>query len=273
MKSFLSSYPVLARFILSVVMFGLALLIGTVIDGPLWKRYFPYLSFLLLLLVTWLLYKWDGQHLGALGLQITRRHMMFLFFGVLIGAASFMLANLARSFYTGESITLSKEIDFRTVFGAFYFILPTVAVEELLFRGYLFKKTISVTNAVVANVIFAMLFMLIHVVDESVLRSPGRLVMLVISIPVGHLFFATALLRSNTLYFPIGLHLGNNWATRHLISGADDGNSILVVLGRTNFDDWPSFIGLLMIYNGVFVLVTYCIWKWSPGKRGLLKGR
>ena len=137
-----------------------------------------------------------------------------------------------------------------------------MAVEEILFRGYLFKKTIAVSNVVVANIIFSLLFMFVHVLDDSVLNSPGRMVMLIISIPVGHLMFATALLRSGTLFFPIGLHLGNNWATRHLISSMDDGQSILIVPERVSFDTWPSFIGLLLIYNGVFLLLTWLIWKW-----------
>jgi len=103
--------------------------------------------------------------------------------------------------------------------------------------------------------------MLIHLVDESVLSNPGHMVLLIISIPVGHLWFATALQRSKTLFFPIGLHLGNNWATRHLISDNGNGESILVVVERVNFETWPSFIGMLLITNGVFLLVTFLIWK------------
>ena len=97
--------------------------------------------------------------------------------------------------------------------------------------------------------------------DESVLSNPGHMVLLIISIPVGHLWFATALQRSKTLFFPIGLHLGNNWATRHLISDNGNGESILVVLERVNFETWPSFIGMLLITNGVFLLVALLIWK------------
>jgi hypothetical protein len=34
----------------------------------------------------------------------------------------------------------------------------------------------------------------------------------------GHVFFAVALGRSQTLFFPIGLHLGNNWASKKLFA-------------------------------------------------------
>jgi membrane protease YdiL (CAAX protease family) len=146
---------------------------------------------------------------------------------------------------------------------AFYFILPQVATEEFLFRGYLFKKTIEVSNVVVANIIFSILFMLIHVLDENVLQQRGLIILLAVSIPVGHLLFATALLKSKTLWFPIGLHLGNNWATRHLISNANDSNSIFYLTDVNTFETWTPFIMFLVIFNGFFLLVTFIIWKWD----------
>ncbi|PQB05570.1 CPBP family intramembrane glutamic endopeptidase [Aureitalea marina] len=265
MKSLFVKYPSASRFVLAILMFAAVLIVSPVIDGPYLKQYFPYLSAILLVGVTWFLLKLDGTNLTALGLNISWRNCSFILVGILIGALAFLFANLARSLYTGETMALSANIDYQTILSSFYLILPTVAVEELIFRGYLFKKTIAISNVIVANIVFSVLFMLVHVIDGEVLESPGRMVMLVISIPVGHLMFATALLRSGTLFFPIGLHLGNNWATRHLISSMDDGQSILFVLERVNFDTWPSFIGLLLIYNGVFLLLTWLIWKWRRG--------
>lgn len=261
--SILKVIPKVKTFALAIMVMAVALAIGTLVNGPVWKQYFPYGSFIMLLIATWFLFRREGTSLKSLGLDLTLRNGSFVFLGLLLGSGAFLVANLVRSIYTGESISLSHTIDYQTVFTSLYFILPTVAVEELLFRGYLFKKTIAVTNVVIANIVFAIIFMLIHVVDEHVLRSPGMMVMLFISIPVGHLLFATALLKSRTLYFPIGLHLGNNWASRHLISDQGDGQSILVVMERVQFDSWPSFIGLLLLYNGVFLLVILLIWKWK----------
>ena len=262
MRSRRKKYAIPFQFALAILLFVAALASNTFIDGPMLKQYFPYVPVILLLAATGLLYKIEGKNLGAIGLNLNIKTVSFLLLGLLVGALAFLAAGYARSLYTGETITLSSTIDYRTIITSLYFILPTVAVEELLFRGYLVKKTIAVSNVVVANIIFALLFMLIHVVDETVMSNPGHVVLLIISIPVGHLWFATALQKSNTLFFPIGLHLGNNWATRHLISDKDNGESILVVLDRVHFDTWPSFIGLLLVFNGVFLLVTFLIWKW-----------
>jgi hypothetical protein len=105
--------------------------------------------------------------------------------------------------------------------------------------------------------------MLIHVLDENVLQQRGLIILLAVSIPVGHLLFATALLKSKTLWFPIGLHFGNNWATRHLISNANDSNSIFYLSEINTFETWTPFIMFLVIFNGFFLVVTYVIWKWD----------
>jgi len=133
----------------------------------------------------------------------------------------------------------------------------------LLFRGYLFKKTIETSNVIMANIIFSILFMLIHVLDADVLSNTGMIIMLVVAIPVGHLLFATALLKSKTIYFPIGLHLGNNWATRHLLNNDEFGNSIFYIPNTVMFETWSPFITVIFLFNGFFLFITFIIWKWD----------
>ncbi|WAC01750.1 CPBP family intramembrane metalloprotease [Lacinutrix neustonica] len=259
----LKKHPIGLRILLALILFGLALFFSGLINKGLLKAYFPYTSAILLGIATWLLYKTENKSLSAIGLSLSLRHLSFLPLGLLIGALALLAAKYARALYTGESFAISDAIDYSNIFYALYVILPTVAVEEFLFRGYLFKKAIEISNVIIANIIFSMLFMLIHVFDENVMNNIGMMVFLIISIPVAHLFFATALLKSKTLLFPIGLHLGNNWATRHLITSSNTGNSILYTENNASFDTWPSFIGFILIFNGVFLLMTFLIWKWK----------
>ena len=118
-------------------------------------------------------------------------------------------------------------------------------------------------NVVVANLIFSILFMLIHVLDENVINNIGMIVFLTITIPIGHLLFATALLKSTTLFFSIGIHLGNNWATHHLISNSNSGDSFLYISNIARFDTWTPFLMTIFIFNGFFLLMTLVIWKWD----------
>ncbi len=263
MKIVLKKYPILSRFVLAIILFALALFLSGLINKGAIKHYFPYASAVLLGIATWQLYKMDNESLRAIGLNLSLRNIFFLPLGVLIGAIALLAAKYARALYTGESFAMSESVNYSTILYALYIILPTVAVEEFLFRGYLFKKTIETNNVIIANVIFSILFMGIHVLDENVINNKGMMVFLIISIPVGHLLFATALLKSKTLLFPIGLHLGNNWATRHLITESDNGDSILYTINNASFDTWPSFIGYIFIFNGVFLFFTFLIWKWN----------
>ena len=263
MKNFIQKYPNLYRFSLSILLFACALFLSVLLNKGILKQYFPYTAAILLTVATWILFKTEKKSLSDIGLNLTLRNISFLPLGLLIGTIALLGAKYARALYTGESFAVSESIDYSSILTALYFILPTVAVEEFLFRGYLFKKTIEVSSVIKANIIFSIGFMLIHVLDENVLNNRGAIILLTISIPVGHLLFATALLKSKTLFFPIGLHLGNNWATRHLITNNESRDSILYTTNNATFDTWPSFIGFILIFNSVFLFVTFIIWKWD----------
>lgn len=263
MKTLLKKYPIGLRFVLALILFGLALFLSGLINKGVVKAYFPYASAILLGIATWLLYKTENKSLREIGLNFSLRNISFLPLGVLIGAIALLAAKYAKASYTGESFAINETINYSTILYALYFILPTVAVEEFLFRGYLFKKTIEKSNVIIANIIFSILFMLIHIFDENVMNNKGMRIFLFISIPVGHLLFATALLKSKTLFFPIGLHLGNNWAARHLITESESSDSILYTINNASFETWSAFIGFILIFNGVFLFFVFLIWKWN----------
>lgn len=263
MKSLIKKYPNTVMFALAIILFAFALFVSLLTNKGLVKQYFPYTAPLLLFTTTWFLYKREGKTLNTIGLDWKIRNLLFLPLGVLIGAFAFFGAKYLRTLFVGETFELSNSIDYTEILFAFYFILPQVATEEFLFRGYLFHKTTKVSNVIVANIIFSIVFMLIHVLDENVLSNLGMVIMLAITIPVGHLFFAMGLLKSKTLYFPIGLHLGNNWATRHLISANNTGESIFLISNSVTFDSWNPFIIMIILFNGFYLLVTFIIWKWD----------
>lgn len=262
MKKLVLKYSNLYTYFLALFLFGIALFVSALINNGFIKTYFPYTAVILLAIATWLLHKRENKSLNEIGFNFKIRNLLLLPLGILIAATTFLLAKYLRALCLNETINLATEIDYKTILTTFYFILPTVAVEEFLFRGYLFKKTIELSSVVKANIIFSILFTLIHVLDDTVLNSPGKLVLLTISIPVGHLLFATALIKSKSIYFPIGLHLGNNWATRHLVSNSNE-NSIFHVTNTANFDTWFSFILFLILWNCIFLFVTFLIWKWD----------
>jgi len=263
MKALINKYPITYRYILAIFLFCLALFISGLLNKGFIKQYFPFASTICLLIATWVLFKTDNKSLDYIGLNFKSKNLAYLPLGIAIGAGAFILAKYLRAMYTGETFNISTSINYNSILYGLYTILPTVAVEEFLFRGYLFKKTIEISSVIKANIIFSILFTLIHVFDSGVINNTGMIIFLVISIPVGHLLFATALLKSKSLFFPIGIHLGNNWATRHLITTSNDGESFFFITNNARFDTWFSFIVFILLWNLFFLFVTYIIWKWN----------
>lgn len=264
MKKIIHRFPFVSRILLAIFLgFAAIILSGFIYDFITIKPYFPFVAEALLISVTWILYKTDKENLRTIGLNPTPKNLSFLFIGLAIGIVALFMVTWIRTLYTGEVWHISSSVDAKALMKSLYYILPTVMVQELMFRGYLFTKTISKLGIAKANIIFSILFMLVHVLDENVLQQPSQIIFLAISIPVAHLWFAIALQRSKTLFFPIGLHWGNNWAVVHLAGMADNQQTIFYLTNQKMFTTWLPFIILLLLFNSFFLLVTFAIWKWN----------
>ncbi|WP_026775322.1 CPBP family intramembrane glutamic endopeptidase [Polaribacter sp. Hel_I_88] len=263
MKLIIKKHPVLFKYVFAVLLFCFALFLSGLLNKGLLKQYFPYSSAICLFIATWVLLKYDNKKLSSLGLNLKLKNLSYFSLGILIGVLAFLCAKYLRALCFGETFNLSSTFNYKNILYGFYTMLPMVAVEEFLFRGYLFKKTIEISSVIKANIIFSILFMLMHVFDSGVINSVPMIIFTVITIPIGHLLFATALLKSNTLIFPVGIHLGNNWATNHLITTSNDGNSFLYISNNATFETWSSFIIFIILWNSFFLLITFLIWKWN----------
>lgn len=241
----------------------LALFVSGLLNKGVVKQYFPYSSAICLFIATWVLLKLDHKKLSDYGLDFKTKNLNFFPLGIIIGALAFLIAKYLRASFFGETFNLSTTFNYKNILNGFYIMLPMVAVEEFLFRGYLFKKTIEISSVLTANIIFSILFMLVHVFDENVINRVPMIIFTIITIPIGHLLFATAFLKSKSLYFAIGIHLGNNWGTRHLISKFNNGDSFLYISESANFDTWLSFVLFILLWNLFYLLVIYIIYRWQ----------
>lgn len=263
MKKLIKKYPILSKYCIAIIVLFLALFVSGLLNKGIVKEYFPYSSAICLLIATWILLKLDYKKLSDYGLNFKTKNLKFFPLGIIIGAVVFLIAKYLRALCFGETINVSSLFNYKNILNGFYIMLPMVAVEEFLFRGYLFKKTIEISSVTTANIIFSILFMLVHVFDESVINSTPMIIFTIITIPIGHLLFATAFLKSKSLFFAIGIHLGNNWGTRHLISKFNNGDSFFYISESANFDTWFSFIAFILLWNLFYLLIIFIIWKWN----------
>ncbi|MBL7814345.1 MAG: CPBP family intramembrane metalloprotease [Saprospiraceae bacterium] len=224
---------------------------------------------IVLLLLTRYVYQKEGKNLSALGLTLKKNTITYFPMGVIVGILFFSLLLLSQAYQNGLSITPNPNANVFLILGGFLFLIISVLNEELIFRGYCFQQTLYHVGVTRANIIFAFLFIVYHWIALHAWGNWAAMLGL-FTTGFGHFLFATAFLKSRTLYFPIGIHLGNNWAQRYLFSANMGGinnnpsNDTFFILNSSLQESSLS----LTIFNYVvsilcFLSVTWTIWKWT----------
>ena len=206
-----------------------------------------------ILFITWKAYKREGKNLSELGLNVNAKNIGFAFLGIVLGGLFIIPLVYIIAFIKGNPVVFNSTFNSSYVISGLWLLLPTVMLEELAFRGICFKKTVEISSVTKANIIFATLFILSHWINLGAFGSPIAMTILLIT-GLGHILYATAFLKSKTLYFPIGIHLGNNWVTYFVFSN-------LSINDPTKGQIKPSLINVLgneetPLFNGQFILTT-----------------
>ncbi len=224
------------------------------------------------LLITWLAYKKEGKNLSELGLNFKIKNIGFGILGLLLGGLFFIPLVYTIALIKGYPVIFNQNFNGYFVLNGLGLSFAYVVLEELAFRGICFKKTVEMTSVATANIIFVPLFILSHWINLGAFGNPVFMTILLIT-GLGHILYATAFLKSKTLYFPIGLHLGNNWVSLFVFSNVniDDTNagrldaSLVNVVGDGKI---PVFNGQFMLTTIVtalfFILFILIIRKWTP---------
>ena len=169
----------------------------------------------LILGITALLYKTEGTNLKELGLINPASNIKLLPAGILLGVSLIGTVVLIQRTYLDFTLSWNSEASYAAVFTGLLIFLPGVLNEELIFRGYSYKHIAFTIGSEKANIIFGFLFMVWHWISWN---AWGNYAVMLGSYTtaIGHLLFATAFLRSGSLYLAIGLHLGINWAQKNV---------------------------------------------------------
>lgn len=184
---------------------------------PLDQSIRNWLVVVVLFLLTWLLYRKEGKSLAALGITTKWKNLRFIPLGLLGGIIFFCMLLFFQKLFNGLSISVNPNADYGLIAKGLLFALPFVLMEEIIFRGYSLHKATYQVGPVKANLLFAFFFIAWHWLAFNAWGNWGLMLSL-FTTGFGHIFFAVALGRSQTLFFPIGLHLGNNWAQRNLFA-------------------------------------------------------
>lgn len=204
-----------------------------------------------MLVITYKVYKKEGQDLSTLGTDLRWRHLRFALTGFLIGGLFVFPLVYAFAFIKGYPVIFNANFSSSYVLKGLLLVLPAVLLEELAFRGICFEKTVRLAGVKNANIIFASVFILSHWLNMQSFNGPQMFVLLITGL--GHILYATAFLRSGTLFFPIGLHFGNNWVSNFVFSTTENHpaglNNLSLIEIITN--------GELPVFDKQFFLTTF----------------
>jgi hypothetical protein len=167
----------------------------------------------------------EGLPWRALGLWLHPGWVRDLLIGSLIGVASLALATAIATAGGGLSFTVSGRATFVQVgetlfFSAILFIVAALA-EEGLFRGYPLQTFSRAKLVGLGVLITSFAFAAIHMENPNLIQGLPYLNLLLAGV-----WLAVAYLRTRSLWFPLGVHWGWNWALGSLfglpVSGIND---------------------------------------------------
>ncbi len=263
MNNIIRRFPNISKLVLAVILIGAALFLSSIIKIPYAKEIFPYVVVILLIIVNRVMYKTEGKTLNELGLNFKKTNLYLLLIGLVLGILAVLIGYCLKSFLTGDRIHLNGNINYLNILKHLYWVLPMAAVQELICRGYVYKKLISTTNLSIANSIMALVFVSMH--DVFGIGVFGA-IFYAISIIIGHLVFATALLRSGTILLAIGIHWGSNMGNNKLFTDDNLQTSILYVTKAIQEEpSGPNILGVLLYIltlNIGFIILGIYLWKW-----------
>ena len=161
------------------------------------------------LLATWVALRREGCTLAALGLAPSRRRFAEVALGFAVSAILFGGVALVRAAAVGASWEFRGAAGMEAAAVGLPLALALLLPEELLFRGYAFRKLVAVGGAPLALSLSAVAFGLYHVLGSGYWAIGAAFTF---ALPaLGGVVFGLAALRTGGLALPIGLHLGGNW--------------------------------------------------------------
>ena len=193
-------------------------LLGGASRGLAGTAIYSTICLLLLLAVTWLALRWDGESLAALGLTLDSRRAFEFAGGFVVTSVLFAGIALVLASSVGATWHFSGAGAFQAAAIGVPVAFVLMAGEELVFRGYGFRQLVAACGPRTAVAASALVFGIYHLAQTG-FRFWGIGAFWVIALPaLGGIVFGVAMLRTNGLALPLGLHLGGNWIQASVLS-------------------------------------------------------
>jgi uncharacterized protein len=198
--------------------------------------------------ISWLLL-WldDKQNLEALGLLPSLQRAKEFLSGFIYALLFVALVQSGQSWLVQNPYRINPDYTFSDFASASAYVIKSVLFEELIFRGALLYILIKRTGYRTGISISTVAFGIYHWFSFGVWGQPVPMVYVVIITSLAGFIFAWSFYKTGSLYLPLALHLGYNFAFMILFSGnMPIGSQWLMKTHETDPATVNDFVNLLM---------------------------
>ena len=197
------------------------------------------------LILSWLILRFVAKEpLTVLGIVPNKRRLLELGAGMLFMATIAVINFLWQAQVKGVHYEVNPDFGLGQLLGGTYWIFSAVLYEELIFRGALLYLLIRYLGAIKGCLISSIAFGVYHWFSYEVFGE--RLILMAYIFFVtgaGGWMFAYAFAKTQSLYAPIGLHMGWNLVTAVVFSSGPIGPQWLVEQGEASYpSEWWTLV-------------------------------
>lgn len=183
---------------------------------------------LLLLVVSWVLLRFQKKGLGVLGLNQPARRLREFEFGFLVAGLAAALQQVGFGLAMGIPWQLNPGMTAGAIWESLRWNTNSVLVEELLFRGYLLYQACRLLGPRQAVWLAAAAFGIYHWFSYGAIGNPAAMAYVFILTASFGGMCALAFTKTDSMVAPIGLHLGWNLIMYGVFSAGPLGPGLLI---------------------------------------------
>ncbi len=204
--------------------------------------------------VTWLFLRRDGQTLATLGIELRWRRAGELLAGCAAGVVLMAVVALGVRLLLPFPWVFNPRFHFAVAGLSAAYYLCGNSVEELVFRGYSFQRLIDAIGHWRAQLVTALLFALFHVINGW--PWPVALV----GTTTGSLLFGLVFVRWRSVPAAAGVHAATNWARDLLLLDPPAATTLFAPLSPRPWTQGER-LAAGAIFEGVVLLACALLWQ------------
>ena len=223
----------------------------------------------ILLALTWLLLRFEGKSLSAIGFNQPVKRSTEFAWGILLATAFVVVQFLLIAYFADFEWHLNPDFNLRDVLLSARWNVNSVLFEEFIFRGYLLYKLISMVGTTRGCWLSAAAFGIYHWFSYEVFGAPVQMIYVFVLTGMFGLMLAYAFAKTGSLFLPVALHLGWNLTTGMAFSNGPLGEQLLLP-SQTEMVVLTAVQQLLTSIAIPMLLVGLVIWllRNQPGRFG-----